>query len=243
MISVATIKKKILWYKLTLNKKKVKQYQHMLKIFSENYINVMPDDYGCVSIDVFGKNNHIVIDKISTHGAKIRLNIVGNNNFVHIHQGLCSSGNVNIYIGQNHHNFGPVHDVKLTIGKNCSFESTDVFIKNSHAELSIGDKCMFAFGINLYHTDSHPIMSKETGKIINVVKTMHIGNHVWVGANVTILKNSYIADDSIVGWGSIVSGVFKESNCILAGNPAKIVKTGITWDSDGSKGYVQNSRV
>lgn len=43
-------------------------------------------------------------------------------------------------------------------------------------------------------------------------------------------KNTKIPDDSIVGWGSIVTKVFHEPNIILAGIPAKIIKRGINWD-------------
>lgn len=35
-----------------------------------------------------------------------------------------------------------------------------------------------------------------------------------------------------------------KKNCrgfVIAGNPAKIVKNGITWDSNGSNGYIQNA--
>ena len=39
-----------------------------------------------------------------------------------------------------------------------------------------------------------------------------------------------IADNSIVGWGSIVTKEFNEPNVIIAGIPAKIVKRGINWD-------------
>ena len=35
-----------------------------------------------------------------------------------------------------------------------------------------------------------------------------------------------IADNSIVGWGSIVTKEFNEPNVIIAGIPAKIVKRG-----------------
>ena len=101
---------------------------------------------------------------------------------------------------------------------------------------------MFAFNIALYHTDSYPIFDLKTNNIINKVKTMSIGNHVWIGAHVSILKNTIIPNDCIIGWGSVVSGKFIQTNCIIAGNPAKIVKTGITWDANGSKGYVQNEK-
>ena len=42
-------------------------------------------------------------------------------------------------------------------------------------------------------------------------------------------KNTYLASDTIVGAKSVVSKGFKESNIILAGNPAQIIKTGVQW--------------
>lgn len=72
--------------------------------------------------------------------------------------------------------------------------------------------------------------------------SIHIGNHVWVGAYASIMKNVYIADDCIVGWGSVVSGKFDTSNCVLAGNPAKLVRQGITWEANGAQcGYIENT--
>ena len=98
----------------------------------------------------------------------------------------------------------------------------------------------FSFNVNIYHTDAHPILDAKTNKIINKVKSCTIGNHVWLSANSTILKNAFIEHDCIVGWGSVVSGKFSDPFCAIASNPARVVKSGITWDSNGSKGYVQN---
>ena len=58
---------------------------------------------------------------------------------------------------------------------------------------------------------------------------VHIGNHVWIGMNAVLLKNIEVQDNSIIGAGAVVSGKFSESNCILVGNPAKIVRRGINW--------------
>ena len=72
---------------------------------------------------------------------------------------------------------------------------------------------------------------------------MKIGNHVWVGARAVILKNTIIPDNCIVGFSSVVSSktfIGEKGHCIAAGNPAKIIKRDISWDADGSKGYVQN---
>ncbi|MCC7440249.1 MAG: acyltransferase [Bdellovibrionales bacterium] len=52
-----------------------------------------------------------------------------------------------------------------------------------------------------------------------------IGDDVWVGANCTILKGARIGNGCIVGTGSVVSRGEYPDRSIIAGNPAKIVKT------------------
>lgn len=102
---------------------------------------------------------------------------------------------------------------------------------------------MFAYGITLFNTDAHPIYDVESHKLINYVDRMEIGEHVWVGANASILKNSKIADDNIIGWGAVVSGVFPDKHSAIAGNPARVVKKGgITWDPNGSADYIPNKK-
>ena len=46
-----------------------------------------------------------------------------------------------------------------------------------------------------------------------------IGDNVWIGANVTILKNSVIGDNCVIGAGSVVKGKY-HSNTLVVGNPA-----------------------
>jgi len=50
-----------------------------------------------------------------------------------------------------------------------------------------------------------------------------IGNNVSLGANVTIIGDIYIGDNVIVGAGSVVVKDVPD-NCVVAGNPAKIIK-------------------
>lgn len=52
-----------------------------------------------------------------------------------------------------------------------------------------------------------------------------IGSNVWVGANVSILKGAKIGDNCIIATGAVVTKGEYPKNSILAGNPAKIVKT------------------
>ena len=49
-----------------------------------------------------------------------------------------------------------------------------------------------------------------------------IGNNVWFGENVTILRGSYIGDNCIIGINSVVMGRIPD-NTVAAGCPAKVV--------------------
>ena len=112
---------------------------------------------------------------------------------------------------------------------------------NSYSYCIIGEKCMFSSEITLYNTDAHPVLDKDTLKVINRVKGISIGNHCWIGQKASILKNTMIPDECIVGYGAVVTGILKENNAAYAGNPAKCIKTNITWDSNGRKfGYIEN---
>lgn len=50
-----------------------------------------------------------------------------------------------------------------------------------------------------------------------------IGNHVSIGANVSILGDITIGDNVVIGAGSVVVKDVP-SNCVIAGNPAKILR-------------------
>jgi hypothetical protein len=51
-----------------------------------------------------------------------------------------------------------------------------------------------------------------------------IGKNCWIGINSVILPGVTLGDHTIVGAGSIVTKSFISGNCIIAGNPAKIIK-------------------
>ena len=77
--------------------------------------------------------------------------------------------------------------------------------------------------------DSHSILDSD-GKRINKAKDIAIGDHVWIGQQVIVLKGSTVGADSIVGTGSLLTGKTYDSNSIIAGIPAKIVKQHVSWD-------------
>ena len=78
-------------------------------------------------------------------------------------------------------------------------------------------------------SDNHSIIDVASGKRINPSRPITIGDHVWVGQEVTILKGTAIGSHSIVGAGSIVRGVVPP-NTLVAGSPARVIRSGVTWD-------------
>lgn len=53
---------------------------------------------------------------------------------------------------------------------------------------------------------------------------VHIGKNCWIGMNSVILPGVTLGEKTIVGAGAIVTHSFPDGNCVIAGNPAKIIK-------------------
>jgi acetyltransferase-like isoleucine patch superfamily enzyme len=58
-----------------------------------------------------------------------------------------------------------------------------------------------------------------------------LGDHVWLGRRSTLVAGTKIANGSIAGTASVVSGVIPES-VVVVGSPARIVRTNVTWSRE-----------
>ena len=96
--------------------------------------------------------------------------------------------------------------------------------------IHIGKDCLFAWDVKLRANDGHSIIDIESNTAINIPKEIIIGDHCWIGEGVKILKNTQISSNSVVGGFSVVTKKFLQKNVVVAGTPAKIVKSNITWD-------------
>jgi len=90
------------------------------------------------------------------------------------------------------------------------------------AEVRIGDNCMIGPNVGLY-TAGHSIEPKGRNKG-GYALPIRIGNDVWIGGSCVILPGVEIGDNSIVAAGSVVTKNVP-ANTIVAGNPAKILKS------------------
>ena len=104
-----------------------------------------------------------------------------------------------------------------------------IFIADYGSKIEIGKDAMFSFQTVMQTGDEHIIYNKANSEFMGT-NDIKIGNHVWVGFRAKILKKSVIPDGCIVGMDSTVTKPFDTPNSVIAGIPAKIIKTDIRWD-------------
>ncbi len=141
---------------------------------------------------------------------------LGNNSNTSLGHSVCLGPGVNIIVKDN---------ASLIIGNGTYFTS-DLHLE-AEQEIKIGENCAISWGTTIIDSNHHHIILENKkqdfkGKVL-------IGNHVWIGCNVTILKDSIIGDNSIVAAGSIVRGSFPP-NSLIVGNPAVVAKSNINWE-------------
>lgn len=96
-------------------------------------------------------------------------------------------------------------------------------------KILIGKDCLFSANITLRAGDSHSVIDAKTGERINHSKDIIVGDHVWIGNTVIVTKGSVIGEHSVVATGSVVAGKTFPANSAIGGNPAKVIKEGVSW--------------
>lgn len=166
-----------------------------------------------------GTNNLINIQN-NCKITNCRFLIKGDNNTISIGNGVCMNG-ITLWVEDNNN--------QIHIGKQCTFESGTELAVCEGTSITIGEDCMFSNNISVRTTDSHSILD-SSGKRINPASDIRIGNHVWVGYEALILKGATIAQNTIVGSRSVVTKAsVAPPNSIIAGAPARTIKTDINW--------------
>ena len=123
------------------------------------------------------------------------------------------------------------YDGIIKIGKHTMLNGVCVV---SYQKVEIGDECQIASSTIISDTDFHPVdpilrskqVKGESFPFSSVgKKEIKIGNNVWIGWNCTILKGVQIGDHSIVAAGSVVLAGHYPNGSLIAGNPAKVIKS------------------
>ncbi|MDP0494288.1 MAG: acyltransferase [Fusobacterium sp. JB021] len=97
-----------------------------------------------------------------------------------------------------------VIDGYVEIGENTFINSKCSI--NSHISIKIGKDCLFGENVQIYdHDHIFYLSDKLTEKKKFKKKSISIGNNVWLGSNVLILKGVTIGDNCVIGAGTIVT--------------------------------------
>lgn len=92
---------------------------------------------------------------------------------------------------------------KLEIGNNVSFNRSDIIA--CYDAITIGNNCGFGPNVVVYDHD-HRFDSVSYRSNEYNTSPVFIGDNCWIGANVTILRGTYIGEGCVIGAGTVVKG-------------------------------------
>ena len=187
------------------------------------------DSYPGLTLDISGNYNHIKIYE-GTRFKNCSIS-ASSNSKIEIHYSKFNIVNLKIYSNEG----------DIQIGENFSCWGVHLRCHEQGSSVKIGKNCMFSSDIFIYPTDVHTIYDQFTGEVLNEAEPVIIGNHVWCGRSVTILKGVTIRNDVVIGSASLVTRKFNENNIIVGGSPAQVLKRGINWSRESPTDYKKNN--
>jgi len=104
---------------------------------------------------------------------------------------------------------------KVFIGNSCEF--------NIRKSIVVGNNSLIGSGCRFIDHDHGTQLNKLIRDQQGSEKSIKIGNDVWIGSNVIVLKGVEIGDGAVVAAGSIVTKNVLP-NSIVAGIPAKVIQ-------------------
>lgn len=178
--------------------------------------------YLCVRASGKTTGNTVIIDESQAKGCDIRLYFwdacnntfeIGTNNMIHM-TAYIRGDNGHATIGDSNYICG------ATLYLYCSGTTT----------LNIGSHNLFSESITFWGGEGHSVIDPATDTVSNLGGHITIGDNNWTCMNVCFLKHARIGNGCVIGYGSIVSGdLSKDNKCVIAGNPARVVKRNILW--------------
>lgn len=174
------------------------------------------------------KRNYNEFAKNSIHGERLGLDFTSK---------CISDHRSNIRIGNRCEIKGTLQsfqDGKITIGNNLYMGYRSLI--GAMDSISIGNDVIIASDVRIFDNNNHPTDPEQRKKMSHsdfygelwtwkyaAHKPIEIADNVWIGEFSAILKGVHIGKGAIVASHSVVTKDVPP-NCIVAGNPAKVVK-------------------
>lgn len=110
---------------------------------------------------------------------------------------------------------------EIEIGNNTYIgDRTEI---HSGESVKIGNNVNISWDCNILDRDYHAFESET-----EVIKPVRICDNVWIGCGCFILKGVTVGEGSVIAAGSVVTRDVPEK-CLVAGNPAKVIKENVWW--------------
>ena len=113
----------------------------------------------------------------------------------------------------------------LIFGEN--FQSSGKMTVICTKQIIFGNDNLISWHTLFMDSDLH-IITDNRGGVCNQSESIELGSHVWVGCNVTVLKKTRIADNTVIAAGSVIAGKSTTNNCVIGSN-GKILRKTINW--------------
>ena len=178
-----------------------------------------PARFGMIRLGYFGE------DVVTPRDARTLLQIEGT---------WETAGNVHLGLG-----------VVMRIERGATFATeTNVRISNRtkiicYDNIRVGHDTRIAWECQLIDTTFHYMRNIADGSVTELNKPIRVGAHNWIGNRANIMKGAYLPDYTIVAAGSLCNKHYDfPEKSMIAGSPAKLVKTGIYRCLDDEEGEI-----
>lgn len=182
-----------------------------------NEVSIPAETPGTLHVAIHGNDNRIRVGA-GCRFPNMRIDIRANHCVVEIGDGCVLIGEIHCRDNKTFLHVGPkttAMGMKITM--------------HEPGTIRIGTDCMFAGDVRMDTSDMHSVLDMATGDRINPAQDVEIGDHVWLGYGVYVMKGVRIGAHCVVGTGAIVTHDLPPQS-LAVGMPARVVRSGVTWD-------------
>jgi len=111
---------------------------------------------------------------------------------------------------------------RIEFGDRVEFNN-NAMLKSEGAGISIGRDGLFGANVEIFDTDFHDLDPEHRHGGSPRMAPVVIGDNVFVGMSVKIMKGVTIGADSVIGAGAVVSSSIP-AGVIATGNPARVLR-------------------
>lgn len=100
------------------------------------------------------------------------------------------------------------------------FQNFGCYFQAYHAPIRIGKGTWIASNVGIITENHNPSCVAEHLP----AQPVTIGENCWIGMNAVLLPGVTLGDGTVVGAGSVVTHSFPQGHCVVAGNPARVLR-------------------